>query len=126
MSITITKPFVFTEEVCINCGIAFFFPEDFKRERLKDHRSFFCPNGHQQYFSGETEAEKLRKELSAAKQREETIRQQRDIANAELAKEQAKVRLVKKRAAAGVCPCCKRTVSAMARHMKTKHPDFKP
>lgn len=30
------------------------------------------------------------------------------------------------RANHGVCPCCKRTFSQLARHMKTKHPDFKP
>ncbi len=31
---------------------------------------------------------------------------------------------VKKRAANGVCPCCNRTFSDLARHMKAKHPDF--
>jgi hypothetical protein len=26
--------------------------------------------------------------------------------------------------AAGVCPCCKRTVKQLAAHMKEKHPEF--
>jgi hypothetical protein len=31
---------------------------------------------------------------------------------------------LRNRAKAGVCPCCKRTVSQLARHMASKHPDF--
>lgn len=30
------------------------------------------------------------------------------------------------RAQGGACPCCNRTFADMARHMKTKHPDFDP
>jgi hypothetical protein len=30
----------------------------------------------------------------------------------------------KKRVGNGACPCCKRTFSALARHIKTQHPDF--
>lgn len=133
MSTVITKNFVFVEETCIFCGISFFMPEAFQQERTRDHKNFYCPNGHGQIYASETEAERLRKELNAAMQREETIRQQREEARGLLVKEQEKLRLAnaaakrqKKRQAAGVCPCCHRTVSAMARHMKTKHPDFAP
>lgn len=31
---------------------------------------------------------------------------------------------LRKRASAGVCPCCNRTFSQLARHMQTKHPTF--
>ena len=31
---------------------------------------------------------------------------------------------VKARVAHGVCPCCNRTFKQLARHMKTKHPDY--
>lgn len=31
---------------------------------------------------------------------------------------------IKKRAAAGTCPCCKRTFSNMAEHMKKEHAAF--
>ena len=30
----------------------------------------------------------------------------------------------KKRAAAGVCPCCNRTFKQLARHMERKHPNY--
>ena len=31
---------------------------------------------------------------------------------------------LKRRVAAGTCPCCQRTVAQLARHMQTKHPDY--
>lgn len=39
-------------------------------------------------------------------------------------KAERKLATHKKRASAGVCPCCNRTVSQMARHMQAKHPDY--
>lgn len=39
---------------------------------------------------------------------------------AEAAREAERLR---RRTAAGVCPCCNRSFVQLARHMKTKHPD---
>jgi hypothetical protein len=127
---TITKLLYFEQENCCSCGITFFVPQSFQQEALKRKRAFFCPNGHSQSYTT-CEADSLRKELAAARQREETIKAQRDEAN-RLASLQTDLRRsaegslkrFKKRVAAGVCPCCHRTVSQMARHMKTKHPEF--
>jgi hypothetical protein len=95
-------------------------------------RSWFCTVcGCGRAFTGKTTVEQLRGELAAAKQREETekarrrdaeegLRQQREA----LRKEQKSKERLKKRIKNGVCPCCHRTVSQLARHMKTKHPDF--
>lgn len=107
------------------CGHKIFMGVKHKQLCIDEHRNWFCTIcGKPRRFVGETLADKLRRERDAAVQREETIRRQRDDAQESLAKEQrAKVRL-RKRIAAGVCPCCHRTVSQMARHMKTKHPDF--
>jgi hypothetical protein len=32
---------------------------------------------------------------------------------------------IKKRVAAGVCPCCNRSFKDLARHMAGQHPDYK-
>jgi hypothetical protein len=130
MTETITKVLRFEEENCCICAITFFVPEAFQQEALSRKRSFFCPNGHSQSYTT-SEADRLRKELAAARQREETIKAQREEA-IRLASLQTDLRRsaenslkrFKKRAAAGVCPCCHRTVKQMAAHMKTKHPDF--
>lgn len=95
-------------------------------------RSWFCTVcGCSRRFVGKTTVEQLRGELAAAKQREETEKARRQQAenavrqtSEDLRKEKASKDRLKKRIKNGVCPCCHRTVSQLARHMKTKHPDF--
>ena len=38
--------------VCGTCGIEYCMPEILHRERLNDHKLFYCPNGHGRYYSG--------------------------------------------------------------------------
>jgi len=94
---------------------------------------FFCPYGHEQVFAeGEREVDQLRRERDRLKQQMARVEEEKLdlIAKAALARSQADaarretVRL-KKRAAAGVCPCCKRTFDELARHMRAKHPEFR-
>lgn len=96
-------------------------------------RDWFCTVcGQGRHFVVETEATKLRRELDAARQREETIRQQLaenraalQAKTAALAKKKLALKNANLRAAAGTCPCCKRTVRQMAAHISKKHPEFK-
>jgi hypothetical protein len=107
------------------CGHKIFMGTKHKQVCIDEHRKWFCTVcGKPRQFVGETLANKLRRERDAALQREETIRRQRDDAQESLAKEQKSKARLRKRIAAGVCPCCYRTVSQMAKHIKTKHPDF--
>lgn len=119
---------------CYLCGTGFAVEATLYNARLRDQRSFWCPNGHQQHFTGTTpEARKIR-ELEAERDR---LKRERDAATtarswaesrakganiaAGLAKA-AKKRL-EQRVSRGVCPCCHRTFKQLAAHMKTKHPD---
>jgi hypothetical protein len=120
----------FTQVKCCSCGLLFFVAESVVEAWRHQGNGFYCPNGHSLTY-GDSENKRLRRDLDAAKQREETIRRQRDdqerLKNAALeaaADLERKARIAKKRAALGVCPCCHRTVSQMARHIKSKHPDF--
>ena len=45
-------------------------------------------------------------------------------ANARAARAEAAAARLKKRASAGLCPCCNRSVGALERHMRTKHPQW--
>lgn len=95
-------------------------------------RRWFCTVcGTPRCFTGKTTVDELRGQLAAAKQREETEKAGRRAAedraaaaNAAANKERKATARLRKRIKNGVCPCCHRTVSQLARHMKTKHPDF--
>jgi len=121
----------FSSIECCNCGINFSVPALWKQVRRNDHRTFYCPNGHGQNFVAETEADKLRRERDLLKQRvaekNDDIRherEQREAVERQLAAQKGQVTKLKKRASAGVCPCCNRTFTALARHMAVKHPTF--
>lgn len=91
-----------------------------------DHETFYCPIGHLNYFPGQTDAERLQKELGAvrAKLDQEAAAKRDAIIRAEKA-ERSEIR-TKRRANAGVCPCCKRTFKQLVAHMKSKHPEVAP
>jgi hypothetical protein len=105
--------------ICPECGTVSGIPQSFIKTRMDDHRGFYCPNGHSQYFPGQWDSELEREKREAATLRERAI-------GAERAKQRAEASLTryKKRAAAGVCPCCNRTVEQLAKHMKSKHQQF--
>jgi len=110
---------------CRVCGITFAAPEEFWRQRHNDHSlAFHCPAGHGSCFAGETEAQKYKRLFEQEQQRlrleKETNERQRRM----LKTSTTKLTNLKKRVANGVCPCCKRTVSQMARHMASKHPGY--
>jgi len=48
---------------CANCGIEFCLPIEVKRARLEDHGSFYCPNGHVNYYPQETAKEREIRQL---------------------------------------------------------------
>lgn len=115
---------------CYKCGITFAMPQYFKTKRQEDTENFWCPNGHPQAFI-KSEAQKLREQLEAEKRNSEwwrSVAKNRDSqikgVNIQLGKVKAKLKRTETRVGNGVCPCCNRSFVALARHMKTKHPDY--
>lgn len=98
---------------CYKCGVVFAVPSYFKTKRLEDHETFWCPNGHTQGFMGDSEAEKLKKQLEQERdqhrQRLEFERNQTAAAKRELVAVKGQLTKTKKRVANGVCPCCHRS-----------------
>ena len=45
------------QEICVNCGIAFTIPDVLQAELRRNHKLFYCPNGHGQYYSGKSDLE---------------------------------------------------------------------
>lgn len=113
----------FTEISCGECGIQFCVPEDWRADKQRTGKGWHCPNGHGRVYKETTEA-KLKRELEAVHRDRDWQKQRAESADRARKQAEGKLRGLKKRVAAGVCPCCQRTVSQLARHMKTKHPDF--
>lgn len=52
---------------CASCNIAFGVPSGFHKSRRNDHKEFYCPNGHHNYYPQKSDVEKLRYELNMTK-----------------------------------------------------------
>ena len=126
--ITYTEPLVTT--VCW-CGINLAVPRNLLRNAKENGDMLHCPLGHK-FGWHETEAQKLRKQLEKAEeskawwqQRQRAERELREDTERRLSAQKGATTRARKRAGAGVCPCCKRSFSNLTRHMHTKHPDFR-
>ncbi len=96
---------------CANCGIVFAMPADYADARRADGADFYCPNGHVLIYPTDTsELDTARTALAEARR--------------ELAAARGQVTRLRTRIIAGVCPACHRTVSQMARHIASKHPEM--
>ena len=117
---------------CCECGIAFYVPGKWRQNKVSTGGDFKCPNGHGLTY-GDSEADTLRRERDKLKQRIaykddriNSLNQRVDGLQKSRAAVQGHLTRVKKRAKAGVCPCCNRTFKQLAAHMAEKHPDFDP
>lgn len=115
MSQTFSYSAYLESETCCSCGIAFGMPTDFKSiaQRKAEGKTFYCPNGHPQHYTSESDDAKIKR-----------LTRERDEARARTERERQSKLKLEKRISRGVCPCCHRSFSQIARHMKTKHPDF--
>lgn len=123
MSFTFNQEVTLTTTVCCTCGVTYAMPERLREQRKEHGGNFYCPNGHPQIFS-ESDVTRLTRERDAARR---DAAQQREAYFAEQRRHEAtqrEMRRIKKRAAAGVCPCCQRTFQQLSRHMQGKHPDY--
>lgn len=132
----ITKTYTGTLQVinCYRCYMAFGIPREFYDDllELRERGAVFCPScGSRQNFIGESDEARLKRRLAEtqeevnrqrnrrceAEYETRTVKRQRNALKGHLAR-------TKKRAAAGTCPCCKRTFQALSRHMLKQHPGY--
>jgi hypothetical protein len=116
--------------VCPVCGIRYAAPiRFFESRRVGDQDNWYCPNGHSLSFK-ETENDRIRRERDRLKQEMARLEDEKHAieraAEEKVRAAEAKARRLLTRAGAGVCPCCNRTFSQLARHMEKKHPDIVP
>jgi hypothetical protein len=123
VSATISEQIKLETVPCCSCGVIFAAPVGLVAARRKDGATIYCPNGHSLSW-GESDADRLRKQLSAAITREQSERDQRLASEREREKLEAAQARLRRRVKAGTCPCCKRTFKQLAAHMHNKHPEF--
>jgi len=88
--------------------------------------SIYCPLGHSYFIAAQGKAAELEKRLLRERECSARLAAERDQAEASARAQKGHATRLRKRAKAGVCPCCNRTFKQLARHMATKHPDFDP
>lgn len=129
MSTTIQYGGQLVVEVCW-CGMRHAVPSelaDFQRRQFDNGQAvkpIYCPLGHTHVPAGQGEAERLRKSLERERNRAASLTARLDQSEASRRAQKAATTRAKKRAAAGVCPCCNRTFKQLARHMESQHPDY--
>lgn len=114
---------------CGTCAVWHTIPEVVFDTCYKEGGYWHCPNGHSRgYRTGEDKRKEdaIRQERDRLKQ--DAARLQDELAAERKRAEDAEKKALhtKRRALAGVCPCCNRTFLNMQRHMKSKHPNVVP
>lgn len=131
MSVSYTMNISLMVQQCYKCGINFGIPTDWDQCRRDDHKSFYCPAGHSQCYTGKTRFDRAQEaqekaERIAQAERERHERTRKELAHVEAKRrgeKAAKTRL-KKRIANGCCPCCKRSFVNLRKHMNGQHPEY--
>ena len=115
---------------CGECGIVFSVPEWWKDERVRDHATWYCPNGHHRAFNGKTAEQRRIEELERTERWLRTDRDNqrahREAAERSLRGTRGALTRVKNRVAAGTCPCCSHKFKDLKRHMVNQHPAWNP
>lgn len=110
---------------CSQCHIPFAITTDHQSRLRQKRETFYCPNGHTQWYPGKTDAEKVREEMQAKLDEANRLikwqKSQRISAEKHAKAANKKLRAQTTRINAGVCPYCHRTFKQLAAHMKCKH-----
>ena len=109
---------------CINCGVPYGMTEEYEARRREDHEWFYCPNGHSAHYPHRNRVELLEKRLQLAEGEAQQNRERYQRERASRISTKGHVTRLRRKVAAGKCPCCKREFPDLAEHMKWKHPNF--
>lgn len=129
---TTTLTVVIEAHTCSACGVVYGLSTQYQKRRREDHQSWWCPNGHSQYYPQENAAEKAERLRKAALTQLEMTQaaltheqDQRQAAERSLSATKGVVTRMKKRVVAGTCPVgCRRHFADLQAHIETKHPGY--
>lgn len=114
---------------CGTCAVRHTIPEVVYDCCWREGGFWYCPNGHSRgWKEGQDERDHKALRLERDRLKQQTAQLQDEVAVERKRAEEAenKAMRTKRRACAGVCPCCNRSFENVQRHMKTKHPNVVP
>jgi hypothetical protein len=114
---------------CQTCSVWHTVPQIIYESLRRLGGYYYCPSGHQWGWRTGTEKaenEAVRRERDRLKQDAARLEDELADARAKIATAEKKYLQARRRAVAGVCPCCNRSFENVQRHMKTKHPNVVP
>lgn len=131
----ILVPFGMACVQCYKCATPIVMHEQTLIDLKESHREFFCVWGHPQVFSkdrgiagrladAERERDRLKQNKVYLEERLQSANQRADHSERSARAYKGVATKMKKRAVAGVCPCCNRHFRELERHMASKHPDY--
>ena len=111
------------------CGVVYGLTEGYRHAREKDRQGWHCPNGHTQWFPGQTpeqERDAARRDASAARASRDAARDQAEAAERSARAYKGHVTRIRNMVARGICPVqgCRRNFENVREHMATVHPDY--
>ena len=124
MSITNVHVVTLVGVECCNCHVVFGLSAAMNADRLRDHKSFYCPSGHGQSYTGETEEARLKRQLAAANGNAKAATERADFEERRAAAYKGHLTRHKKAAANGDCPVCSKHFERLRQHMRLKHPEY--
>jgi len=122
-------------KTCGSCGTTYGLSDETNRCALADDRVLWrCTNPEcawDRVHCTDTELSRTKRELEQARRWSElnrieaaNERSRREIAERGYAAQKGVTTKLRKRIAAGVCPCCNRTFENLARHVARQHPKY--
>lgn len=114
----------YVAEECGQCGVQFAMTEHRYNELQNNGGTFYCVNGHARVYS-KPRVKELEEQLAASKSTTLWYQKRLGDESKRVSAFKGQVTKIKNRVANGVCPCCKRTFSNLANHMKHLHPEWK-
>lgn len=114
---------------CCNCGVLFGLESGYVAARRLDHKSFTCPNGHEQGYYGPSKTEQeltaTRQQLDAARSLAKRESNRRTAAERSAIAYKGHATRLRNRIAQGFCPAgCDQQFPDIQDHIAAEHPDF--
>ena len=95
-----------------------------QRDNKLTQTAIFCPLGHEHIMGTNTKLDDMTAALARERATHDQDRAALRAVEGTLDRISAAHNRLRKRIAAGICPCCHRTVSQLSRHMISKHPGY--
>lgn len=108
-----------------SCGMTFAVPDSWETNRRRNHTWWYCPNGHKQHWSGESDLEKYQRLFHREQSRHDQTQAELRETEARRRGEKAAKTRIKNRISKGICIHCNRSFEDLRRHMETKHKEVK-